>query len=180
MMVMKNRFDSILDSGLEEADKVQSNLSEIYEVFNELDNSIKKKVGGEFSLILETTSGGEIFFDMITKKMDKLENYELRGSLILKSNVGALKVCKWRRTQNGYPLTLINDMTQYECYEKDTLIEALGDIFSSGALWLKVKKTLNSSNSQAKAFNASAASISDKTIITTDSKVEKDEHSEPE
>lgn len=178
-MIKKNRFDSFLDNGLKEADKVESNLNEIYDVFKELDNSIKNKLGSEYSLVLETTSGAEIFFDIITKKMDKIENYELRGSLILKSAGNELKICKWRRTQDGYPFILINDMTQYECYEKDMLIESLGFIFSSGALWLKVKKSFNSSSASERIAENSPTSISDNSNTSLESQIEKDEHSDP-
>lgn len=135
-------FDDIVDEGIKQAQLVQNNLDEIKSIFDELEASIQKSLGNDVSLVLETTSGMEIFFDILKNQPQSIDTYNLRGSLKIKRENKSLKICNWRKSKDGYPFVLIDQNSQYECIDKESLISSLGDIFSTGALWLKIKGTL--------------------------------------
>lgn len=142
MIMKKNTFDSIIKDGMRHADQVQCNLDEIQDVFKDLDSSIKKSLGDEFSIILMTPTGIELLFGMIMKQSKPDDAQILRGSLVIKRNEEKLSICNWRQDKEGYPFVLIDQGAQYECLDKESLILALGEIFSSGSLWLKIRNNL--------------------------------------
>ena len=150
MIMKKSTFDSIIKDGMRHADQVQCNIDEIQEVFKDLDTSIKKSLGDDFSISLMTPSGIELFFDMLLKQNKPDDAQVLRGSLVIKKNEEKLNICNWRQDKEGYPFVLIDQGSQYECLDKESLISALGEVFSSGSLWLKIRNNLVHNSSLSK------------------------------
>ncbi|WP_148242719.1 hypothetical protein [Enterobacter asburiae] len=147
MIMKQNAFDAIIKTGIRQADEVQSNLDEIQDVFKDLDTSIKKTLGSNFSIVLVTPSGIELFFNLILKQNIPDDPQVLRGSLIIKNKDEKVNICNWRQDREGYPFVLITQGTQYECLDKESLIIALSEIFSSGSLWLKIRNNIVHNNS---------------------------------
>ncbi|KHN51906.1 hypothetical protein [Pectobacterium fontis] len=146
------QFKEFIKAGQESASTVEKNHKDIGDVFRSLNHDLKIESDEHLTL-------SRFFFKDLLEfdfELKKLEEYDGNGELNIpsKGRLGIIyddaisDIATWEQHADGYPLTIEYQGERVDCWDQESLANALGKIVSSAQFWLKVKEL--SSRVQAK------------------------------
>ncbi|MFJ5365888.1 hypothetical protein ACIPR9_12335 [Pectobacterium punjabense] len=143
------QFKEFIKAGQESASRVENNHKDVGDIFRLLNNELKNEADGH--LTISRVRKGNPF-----SEWEKIEEYDDGRELNIppKGWLGIIydgvisDIATWEQHTDGYPFTIGYLGERVDCWDQESLANALGTIVSSAQFWLKVKEL--SSRVQAK------------------------------
>ncbi|MDY4323270.1 hypothetical protein SOV88_03130 [Pectobacterium brasiliense] len=134
-------FKEFIKAGQASASRVENNHKEIGDVFRSLNNALESESDRHITI-------SRIFREEIFYEWELIEEYDGSGELDLPSNgklgivydVVIADIATWEQHPDGYPFTIEYQSERVDCWDQESVANALGKIVSSAQFWLKVKE----------------------------------------
>ncbi|MBN3216180.1 hypothetical protein [Pectobacterium polaris] len=134
-------FKEFIKAGQASASHVENNHKEIGDVFRSLNNALESESDGHVTI-------SRIFQPRPFSAWEKIEEYDCNCELNIpsKGKLGIiyddviLDIAIWEQHADGYPFTIEYQGERVDCWDQDSLANALGKVVSSAQFWLKVKE----------------------------------------
>ncbi|MBQ4780178.1 hypothetical protein F9U38_06625 [Pectobacterium versatile] len=135
-------FKEFIKAGQESASRVENNHKDIGDIFRSLNNALESESDGH--VIISRLGPLNIF----SSTLEKIEEYnsgcELnipsKGRLSIIYDGVVADIATWEQHPDGYPFTIEYQSERVDCWDPESLANALGKIVSSAQFWLKVKE----------------------------------------
>ncbi|UYA61186.1 hypothetical protein NAL19_3101 [Pectobacterium sp. F1-1] len=134
-------FKEFIKAGRESASVVEKNHKDIGDVFRSLNKALASEVDGH--LAISRISREDIFDEWeLIKEYDGSRELNLppKGRLGIIYDGAISDIATWAQHTDGYPFTIEYQGARVDCWDQESLANALGKIVSSAQFWLKVKE----------------------------------------
>ncbi|BES85494.1 hypothetical protein PEC302107_15610 [Pectobacterium araliae] len=134
-------FKEFIKAGRESASLVEKNHKDIGDVFRSLNKELKNESDGH--LTISRISQEDIFseWELIEEYNGSSElNLLSTGELGIVYDDAIAEIAMWAQHTDGYPFTIEYLGERVDCWDQESLANALGTIVSSAQFWLKVKE----------------------------------------
>ncbi|MFJ5441624.1 hypothetical protein [Pectobacterium sp. CHL-2024] len=136
------QFKEFIKAGLESASRVENNHKDIGEIFRLLNSALKSESDGNLTI---SRFRKPISFPFEWKLIEEYDgNRELnipsKGNLGIVYNGVISDIATWEQHADGYPFTIEYQGERVDCWDQESLANALGKMVSSAQFWLKVKE----------------------------------------
>ncbi|ATV41991.1 hypothetical protein [Pectobacterium brasiliense] len=146
------QFKEFIKAGQESASHVEKNHKDIGDVFRSLNKELESEAGGHLTLS-RLFYKDLLDFDFTLKELEEYDsgrelNIPAKGRLGIIYDGDMSDIATWEQHADGYPFTIEYQGERVDCWDQESLANALGKMVSSAQFWLKVKEL--SSRAQAK------------------------------
>ncbi|MEQ6968477.1 hypothetical protein [Pectobacterium polaris] len=146
------QFKEFIKAGQESASHVEKNHKDIGDVFRSLNKELESEAGGHLTLS-RLFHKDALDFDFTLKELEEYDsgrelNIPAKGRLGIIYDGDMSDIATWEQHADGYPFTIEYQGERVDCWDQESLANALGKMVSSAQFWLKVKEL--SSRAQAK------------------------------
>ncbi|MEQ9875851.1 hypothetical protein ABRP91_18640 [Pectobacterium brasiliense] len=134
-------FKEFIKAGRESASVVEKNHKDIGDVFHSLNKALENEVDGH--LTLSRIFQEDIFYEWeLIEEYDGIRELNLpsKGKLGIVYNGVISDIATWEQHADGYPFTIEYQGERVDCWDQESLANALGKMVSSAQFWLKVKE----------------------------------------